>query len=225
MKILHLCCALILSFIFLYIIFCIYMRIRFPVFLTQTKKKELYEGMNKVHNILNENNIPYFAICGTLLGVIRDREIIPWDDDIDIGILSEDMDRFNNIDFTKYNLFSRPVTDFGIGKVFTSPKMDTYIDIFAFRKNEKDNVYEYVHESARKAWPNEYFKTEELFPLKLYNFDKIKIQGPNKFEPYAKRSWGNWEKPVFKIPKIFLYPIDFGRIYMTKKYNVLKDEK
>lgn len=211
--------------IFLYLLVCLIYRHFFPVFLKDEHKRILYEGMNKVHNILKENDIPYFAICGTLLGAIRDKEIIPWDDDIDIGIFEGDMDKFNNIDFDYYGYEMKPVLRSGIGKIYITDKC--YIDIFAFEnvKLNNNSVYQYVHESARKAWPKEYFKVEEMFPLKMYKFGDIEISGPNKFEPYAKRVWGKWKKPVFKIPKIFIYPFDFGRIYLTKKYKPLKDEE
>ena len=36
--------------------------------------------------ILNSNKIPYWACHGTLLGIIRDNDLIPWDHDIDIAV-------------------------------------------------------------------------------------------------------------------------------------------
>ena len=36
---------------------------------------------------INKTNIPYFAAGGTMLGAIRHKGIIPWDTDVDIGIL------------------------------------------------------------------------------------------------------------------------------------------
>lgn len=47
--------------------------------------------------LLDSNNIPYFASSGTLLGAVRHNGIIPWDTDIDIGIMDYDFKKLFNV--------------------------------------------------------------------------------------------------------------------------------
>lgn len=58
------------------------------------------ESIEEIHKILlsianafaevcDKNNIPYCMIGGTMLGAIRHKGFIPWDDDMDFGVYSE----------------------------------------------------------------------------------------------------------------------------------------
>lgn len=44
--------------------------------------------------LCDENEIDYFGVGGTAIGVVRHGGFIPWDDDIDVGLTRENYDKF-----------------------------------------------------------------------------------------------------------------------------------
>ena len=57
------------------------------------KAKEL-EIFKVIIDICDRLNLRYYVIGGTLIGAIRHKGFIPWDDDIDIGMMRKDYDIF-----------------------------------------------------------------------------------------------------------------------------------
>ena len=57
----------------------------------------LYDILKEIDRVCRAHNIRYFAIGGTAIGVHFWESIIPWDDDIDICMTSEDYKRFMQI--------------------------------------------------------------------------------------------------------------------------------
>lgn len=112
----------------------------------EEKKKILVSILSKVHNFCDENNLKYFLTGGTLIGAVRHKGFIPWDDDIDIYMPRNDYEEFLykfNKESERYQLISLKTDGYYLpfGKVIDTRtilienvdsdyKMGIYLDIF-----------------------------------------------------------------------------------------------
>ena len=53
-------------------------------------KQRAIDLLSRLVGALDKHGVPYFLISGTLLGLIRHQDFIPWDDDIEIGLWIND---------------------------------------------------------------------------------------------------------------------------------------
>lgn len=69
-------------------------------------KKSAIRILKQTIDILNDLNIDYFLISGTLLGYVRHQDFIPWDDDIDLVVDESILDKLETIKKNyKVNIF------------------------------------------------------------------------------------------------------------------------
>ncbi len=163
------------------------------------------ELLKKTIDILNEFNIKYFLISGTLLGYVRHNDFIPWDDDIDLIVDKTIIQKLPLI-YNKYKndvifinrenflikLCSRNginVKNRHITRYLINPR-DNYkwpfIDLFIFEQKTDINTITFFE----KNWISKAF-----FPGQSVKFNGLDVIIPS-------------------IPDYFL-KINFGKDYMT----------
>ena len=69
----------------------------------ETQKVQL-EILDELDRYCAQNGLRYFIIAGTLLGAVRHKGYIPWDDDIDVVMLRQDYDRLER-DYTSKDFY------------------------------------------------------------------------------------------------------------------------
>lgn len=61
--------------------------------LTGKTQKIALRMLRKVCGILDKYNVPYVLEGGTLLGIVREDRLLPWDNDLDLTIAEKDMEK------------------------------------------------------------------------------------------------------------------------------------
>lgn len=157
--------------------------------------------MKDVHELFEKHKIPYFVDSGSLLGVIRHKGLIPWDDDLDIGILPENKKMVENVIGELKSLGYGLQLTGEIAKVFIPNKWiqspvkysaNPTLDIFIYKK--KGKFIQLEHDNLFKMWPLAKYTCDELFPLTLYDFGPFKVYGAKNGKGYCDRLYPGWDK-------------------------------
>lgn len=154
------------------------------------------EIAKEIKRVCEENGIGYFLCCGTLLGAVRHQGFIPWDDDLDIGMLRADYEKFCSIapeklrpQFCMQSWYTEPAYALPFGKVrmrntlYMEAKGSLleengfYVDIFPFDNAPVDAAEQGKH--AKKLCG--------LFRMKLMK---------SGWKPWMENDRVNWKKRI-----------------------------
>jgi lipopolysaccharide cholinephosphotransferase len=158
-----------------------------------TKKElilNLYQLTKDFHDIATKHKLRYWIEGGTLLGAVRNKGIIRFDDDVDVDIMHEDEIQFQKL-IPEFEKLGYTIKHGYIYTMCTAGKAPC-IDIFVC--HPKNGATSYSNLSITSAFPNSFFYLSELFPLKKYKFGDIELYGPNNATPYLDRLYPEWDK-------------------------------
>ena len=189
-----------------------------------TLPKEYLDGLKEtlkiVLDFLKEHEIEYFIDGGTMLGCVRDKGQIVWDDDIDLGMTPSNFNKFRkvlqelsnkglqvqdhyDVDIIKVaNPKVAYVRNFkldGIEDIVESEPRYAGMDIFLYVLQKKHYVLS--HKKVRELFSEAKHHKDDLFPLKEYTYEDMKVIGPNNPYPYLNNYYGDWNKRCIHIYK------------------------
>ncbi len=131
-----------------------------PDFTVTDKRRTVWEVEMKMLDVIDEickrNHISYFLFAGCLIGAVRHKGFIPWDEDMDIGMLREDFEKFLSV--CKKEMDEKYAIQYGWNGQFDYP------DVF-FRM--KDN-----NSTAILEWEVDKDMPKGVF-IEIYPFDKV----------------------------------------------------
>lgn len=158
--------------------------------ITTEDKSNINKYLEIISNIFDKQNIKYWIISGTLLGSVRHGQMVPWDDDADIGVMESDINKILGLNEYLKTIGYEIVSSWRIYKFRKIGTEYPFIDLFCYIKDKDKYVMNHI--DLREEWPNEYYLEDELFPLKIYKFGNMHLYGPNYPLEYLDRMYSNW---------------------------------
>lgn len=151
--------------------------------------------------LCRKNNIQYYIAYGTVLGAVRHGGFIPWDDDIDIMVLGDDYERFQEVCKEQLpdwlflqNAETDPNSGMGKGLFKVRDKQSLFIESYdSFSKDYNRGLFVDVYKAV----------TIPKRPEKLVGYLLTRISYAYNFYRY--------NKPInlHNIACYFLYPISY----------------
>jgi phosphorylcholine metabolism protein LicD len=153
--------------------------------LTESDLKILKEMLQELTHYFDKTNVNYFLIGGSLLGSDRNGGLMPFDDDIDIGVCIKDNEKIKNYEHLDYYF-----EEVNFGYKFRKKDSPIFIDIMIYENIE--GTYRIINGN----WPNDYFSENDLFPLKQMFYSGIKLNVPNNHKGYLDRYYPGYENTI-----------------------------
>jgi len=186
-------------------------RIKKP-YLMERNLSDARKILFSVTRLLDHNNIPYHLEGGTLLGIVRDKELLPWDHDVDISLPKEAASKLVKLRFqlillgykmsirkskvdagpiskNSFSIFKiKPLIDYCIQWIM--PKYESMVmDVFVKTKDQTHTYWQAKDKVMRVE--NKFYNSFETVE---YTGRVLKV--PNLYRDYLTQKYGDWSVPI-----------------------------
>jgi lipopolysaccharide cholinephosphotransferase len=181
-------------------------------YLIQRNLSDARKLLFSITSIFDQNRIPYHLEGGALLGIVRDKDLLPWDNDIDISIPSEAACELPKLKlkllFLGYRLSVRKsLVDAGPIKrgaysIFKIKPLLAYcirwfipnyesivMDIF-IKTKDKTHTYWQAKDKVMRV-ENKFYQSFETVV-----YDGQPLKAPNQYKDYLTQKYGDWSVAV-----------------------------
>jgi len=199
---------------------------------SDNKKNKMKKLLLNSKKCLTELDVEFFPIYGSLLGLIRNGGLIPWDDDMDICIERNNFHKIldNKHKFEKYGidvyiknpvLFENNYLKLHYKDGNKIPGYDwswPFIDVFGYTE-DGDTVK--IEDNSLKI--ENIIDKKDLFPFRTNTFEDIPFNIPNNVDNILNKLYGdNWEKMCYSSPYNHQKEHGYKKVYKTKCENIDK---
>ena len=186
-------------------------------FLVDKSRKKIWaveiELLEELLRVCSKYNLKCFAQGGTLLGTIRHKGFIPWDDDLDVALCRDDYERLCEVaeyEFSEPYFFQNALSDRNYFIGISRLRKTTTTGIISFLSDRVYNngiyidiyVYDKIPENSNEL--KKLIRKVKIYETRLDNYYHVNTRNP-KIKPFA------W---ILRFQKMF---ISYEKLF--KKYK------
>ena len=162
---------------------------KFKNFSDPNFKERTIEIIFELYDYMSED-LDIFPAFGTLLGFVRDQDLIPHDDDVDFGYFKKDSNTIIAKMDALHGKNGYSVIRNEYNTLFSLHKQDVLIDFYEY---EMFGEGEDLHQGHRPFYNLKY---DEVFPLTTIQFRQKEFKSINSPTKFFERYYGhNWKIP------------------------------
>ncbi len=151
------------------------------------------ELLKKFVSVCEKRKLTYWLDFGSLLGAVRHKGFIPWDDNIDVSMSDADFIRFKSIVKEEFgeNIELIPVEENKMERLtVTDDKQQPYLNIYAYKEENEISINCNMPFANRFAYYP--VRKDLIFPLEKISFENITVSCPFETDAYLRVRYGNY---------------------------------